>query len=251
MMKKWKRWLVLALATVLCLSLCGCEELEIMRAEHAVWQEDGSILWNGNVYRKLENVENVDVLDISYDYAWIYVTEPDVPVLLSTWFGEEFDVCGNGTLLERYDYRLAEDKTVWYCREDVYDETAALLEKGIEMTTYFYEYYNYSTDDFERYYLTKEQSEAVNTVFATVESEFAAVFEEPFIYEIDFYACDDSHRFESDVEMYMYKTEFGYYLEYDYLVYVVPEEYHDIFDGIWRAYLTNEGTLDAPPSMVI
>lgn len=250
-MKKWKRWLVLALATVLCLSLCGCEELEIMRSEHAVWQEDGSILWNGNVYRKLERVENIDVLDVSYDYAVVYATEPDVPVLLSNWFGESLDVCGNGTLLEYYDYRPAEHKTEWYCREDVYDETAALLEKGIEMTTYFYEYYNYSTDDFERYYLTKEQSEVINTVFATVRPIFDAVFEEPIIYEIYFYACDDSHRFESDVEMCMYTTESGYCIEYDDFIYVVPMEYHDVFDAIWRAYNNNEGTLDTPPSMVI
>ena len=250
-MTKLKRWLVLALVTVLCLSLCGCAELETMRAEHAIWREDGSILWNDVVYRKLENVDQIDVLDVSYDYAWIYVTESDVTVLLSNWFGEEFDVCGNGTLLEYYDYRLAEAETVWYCREDVYDETVALLDKGIEMTTYFYEYYNYSTDDFERYYLTKEQSEAINTVFATVRPIFDAVFEEPIINEIYFYACDDSHRFESDVGMYMYTTESGYCIEYDDFIYVVPVEYHDVFDTIWKAYNNGDGALKGPPSMVI
>ena len=250
-MKNRKRWLVLALATVLCLSLCGCDELETMRSEHAVWQEDGSILWNGTVYRKLENVENIDVLDVSYDYAGVYVTEPDVPVLLSSWFGESLDVCGNGTLLEYYDYRPAEDKTEWYCREDVYDETAALLEKGIEMTTYFYEYYNSSTNDFEKYYLTKEQSEAVNTVFATVQSIFNFMFEEPYIEGVYFYACDDSHRFESDIEMYMYTTESGYCIEFDDLVYVVPVEYHGIFAEIWMAYDDGNNAIAYPPSVVV
>ena len=91
-MKKMKRWIALLVALLMCLSLCGCQALDDMRATHAVYQEDGSILWNDVVYRKLENVDQIDVLDVSYDYAWIYVTESDVPVLLINWFGEEFDV---------------------------------------------------------------------------------------------------------------------------------------------------------------
>jgi hypothetical protein len=55
-MKNSKRWIALLLALLLCASLCGCTELETMRANHAVWQEDGSILWDGVVYRELANV---------------------------------------------------------------------------------------------------------------------------------------------------------------------------------------------------
>lgn len=250
-MKKWKRWLVLALATVLCLSLCGCDDLEVMRAEHGVWQEDGSILWNGAVYRKLENVANIDVLEISYDYISIRVTEPDVPVLLCSWFGDSLDVCAGGTLLEHYDYRLLEGRTTWYCREDVYDETAAVLENGVELTTYFYQYYDRITGDFKNYYLTTEQSEAVYDVFATVHPIFDAVYEEAFVDSIYLYACDESHRFESDIEMYMHTTESGYCIELDDLIYVVPMEYHEIFVRIWKAYDKSNYVMDYPPGMVI
>ena len=50
-MKTRKRWIALLAALMMCLSLCGCQELDDMRATHAFWQEDGSILWNGNVSR--------------------------------------------------------------------------------------------------------------------------------------------------------------------------------------------------------
>jgi hypothetical protein len=77
-MKKSKRWIALLLALLLCTSLCGCRELEDMRATHAVWQEDGTILWDGVVYRELQNVPEEYQ---HYVNGTIFVTETDVPVL--------------------------------------------------------------------------------------------------------------------------------------------------------------------------
>lgn len=251
MMKKWKRWLVLALATVLCLSLCGCAELETMRAEHGVWQEDGSILWNGAVYRKLENTTAVEEFDFTYSYVTIYVTEPDVPVLLSTMFGEGMDVYAYGTILGHYDYRLAEGRTTWYCREDVYDEMVKELEGGIQLNTYFYYYYDYQKGESVKYYLTEEQANTIHRILTTVDPVPSKDFDEPREDGLYLYICDDSHRFEQDTDKWLCRTPSSYYIESFDEFYVVPMEYNGIFDEIWKAYDDGSYVLDSPPSLVI
>ena len=250
-MKNWKRWLVLALATVLCLSLCGCDELEIMRANHAVWQEDGSVLWNGAVYRKLENTTAMEELGITYSYVSIYVTEPDVPVLLSQMLGDDMDVCADGTMLEYYNYRLAEGKTTWYCREDVYDDMVKKLENGVTLTTYFYYYWDYDKEESVRYYLTEEQANTIHRILTTVVPVPSEDFDEPMEDGLDLHICDDSHRFEQVTDKWLCKTQSGYYIESFDEIYVVPMEYHNVFEDIWKAYNNSNDMLDYPPSVVI
>ena len=250
-MKKWKRWLVLALATVLCLSLCGCDDLDTMRAKHAVWQEDGSILWNGAVYRKLENVEEMDKLDASYDYLTIWITEADVPVLLSDWVGESFDVCADGTMLKNYDYRLAEPEYVWYCREDVYDDVVKKLEGGIRLNTYFYYYYDWQREESAKYYLTAEQTDTIHRVLTTVTPVPIDEFDDLIVDDLYLYICDESHRFEQDTDKWLGVTESRYCIESYDTIYVVPLEYSAIFAEIWKAYGEGKYVLENPPSMVI
>lgn len=248
-MKKYKKFLALLLAALLCLSLCGCVDLDAMRSEHAVWQEDGSILWNGAVYRKLENVVDMDEMEFSYSYVTIYVTQPDVPVLLSDTLGDPYDVFADGTILGYYDYRLAEVRYTWYCREDVYDETVAMLEKGVQLNTYCYYYWDSTQQLNVKYYLTEEQANAIRHVLATVTPVHSDGLEEPIMDEIYLYASDENHLFEQGAER-LFITESGYcILSYEY-VYVVPMEYNRIFDEIWKAY--NESVyVYTPPTIVV
>ena len=248
-MKNRKRWLVLALATVLCLSLCGCDELETMRSEHGVWQEDGSILWNGAVYRKLENTLSMGEFDFTYSYVTIYVTEPDVPVLLSTMFGEAMDVSADGTILEHYDYRLAEERTTWYCREDVYDEMVKELENGVNLTTYLYYYWDYEKQMSVPHYLTEEQSKTIHQVLTTVIP--VPSNEIPVDDELYLYISDDSHRFEQNTDKWLCISESRYYISSYDEIYAVPMEYNAIFDGIWKAYNDSIYVMENPPGMVI
>ena len=75
--KRSKRIFCLLTAIVLCFSLTACNELDEMRATHAIKQEDGSILWNGHTYRALE--EYYGECKIDYDKT-VYVTDPEVPL---------------------------------------------------------------------------------------------------------------------------------------------------------------------------
>lgn len=250
MMKKWKRWIAVALATLLCFSLCGCSELEQMRAEHAVWQEDGSILWNGAVYRELELNDSNRELDFAYDYVTIYVTEPDVPVLLSEMFGDGMDVCANGTLIKFYDYRN-DYRYKLYCREDAYDEMVNKLENGVNMNTYLYYYWDYDRQESVPYYLTEEQSYAIHTVLTTVIPVPIEDFSELIEDELYLYICDDSRLFEQDTGKWLSITESRYCISLYDEIYAVPVEYAAIFTEIWKAYDDSIYVLEDPPGIVI
>ena len=250
-MKKYKRWIAILLASLLSLSLCGCQRLDDMRAEHGVWQEDGSVLWNGNVYRKLENTLSLEKFDFVYGRITIYVTEADVPVLLSNVFGTMMDVCADGTLLEYYDYRLLEGKRQLYCREDVYDEMVKTLADGVQLDTYYYYYYDYNREESLQYYLTEEQTNTIHRILTTVTPVPIKEFDGAIADEVHLYICDDSHRFEQDTDTWLCITESCYCIKTYDEIYAIPMKYNGIFTEIWKAY--NEGIyiLEDPPSLVV
>lgn len=247
-MKSCKRWIALFVALMMCLSLCGCQVLEDMRAAHAVYQEDGSILWNGNVYRQLANVELRDEINMVYEYQTVFVTTADVPVLLSDLMGEQYDVCADGTLLESNYWN--EGYTL-YCREDVYEETAACLQNGIEIDTYYYGYWN-EEDEYVNYYLTEYQANTVNDVLTTVMPSAYEEYEDVGIWNSLYLSgCDESRRFSKDYLLDLWITESGYIIIADEGTYLVPEAYNPIFNDITKLYVEAMGYWDAPPSYVV
>lgn len=246
-MKKAKRWIALLVALLMCLSLCGCQALDDMRATHAVYQEDGSILWNGQVYRQLGNVEMRDEIAMVYDHQFINVTTKDVPVLLSDVFGEQYDVCADGTLLESNYW--SEGYTL-YCREDVYEETAEYLKNGFQLETYYYSYLDENFDS-NNYYLTEYQTNTINDILASVIPAPYTEYEDEEIWDsLILHGCDKTHRFSQNYLLDLWMTESGYFLATDEDVYPVPETFHPIFNDIVKAYV---GSMEewAPPSYVV
>ena len=63
--------------------------IDEMQEVHGFWQEDGSILYKGNVYYKSQTL-----IDINYDVMgsnkMVVITNDDVPVLLSETFGTKY-----------------------------------------------------------------------------------------------------------------------------------------------------------------
>lgn len=169
-MKKMKRWIAIVLVVLMSLPLCGCQMLDEMRSVQAKVQEDGSIIWNGVVYREFvwvpEGVNPLTSIDLE-------VTEADVPVLLSSFFGSAGDVSPNGIWLQArdpdgYDWLL-------YCREDMYEQMVSYVEENLydkepELTQYYQRYYSMDTYAQEYLFLTTAQTNAVNHILATVES---------------------------------------------------------------------------------
>ncbi len=173
-MTKAKRVLSLVLVALMCLSLCSCKELDEMRAHHAIMQEDGTVLWNQAVYKLLPefDYEVVDAYGLypESDIRWIAVTEPEIPVLLSEYFGSRMYVYNQQTLLFGWS-----DERSYYCREDCYDRVLQQLMEIQQISlpdgnTYYVGMALWFADggDKRRIDLTSAQQEAVETIIETV-----------------------------------------------------------------------------------
>ena len=172
-MKKIIRVTALIVSVILLCSLfTGCDMLDEMRRAHAVKDENGNILLNGNEYKyvpfasltSLFNFEIIATRDI-------YVTEPDVPVLLSEGFYENSGcVSEDGKYICIYDENY---DSIYYCRTDVYDTLIERLETPFEpeVLAYPYYYYDYENDEeiYGNYTLTEEERKAVEDVLRSVE----------------------------------------------------------------------------------
>lgn len=242
-MKKCKRWLAIVFVSLMCLSLCGCQELDDMRASHAVWQEDGTILWNGNVYRLLENAP--DELQ-AYGGSTVYVTEADVPVLLSAEFGEYFTSSKDGMLLRGYSYNAFDVIAhIIYCREDRYEEITEYLQQTTEMKEmnhYFYYYWSYETDEQEVYYFSLDQVKVMDDLMANL--IFEPALDDFYHYtdleefSVSVGKCDEKHLFHEDYVLEIIFRGGKYYLNRADGGYVaqVPAEYDRAMEDIVKAY---------------
>lgn len=235
-MKKWKRWIAILLMSVMCLSLCGCQSLEDMRAAHAFWQEDGSIRWNGNVYRRLDDVPDSFQL---YTEHTVCVTEADVPVLLSDWLGDEFTADEEGVMLHSWYW---EGEETYFCREDKFEEMATYFQQDIELDTYFYTYWPVKDGKAETayYYLSDEEKYVINELFNVsdfneVEDDFYNSFEEG-DFSVVLGRCDGKHLFAEHYALEIVFMQGEYYLFADGLMAVVPSTYNAVFEEIVADY---------------
>lgn len=249
-MKKLKRLFALCLSFVLlCLCTTGCNAIDEMRAHHGVYAENGNVIIMGETqYRRLPHNEYLAVTNASPDR--IYVTDKDVPVLLSNMLGAAFCSYNDGLLLQSSAY--GEER--YYCRTDKYDELAARLEEGFNPTGYCYRYtkFNPETQEFTEhtYLLTKEQEEAVHEVVANVAGDARSESERyNNDYSITLYSCSDDmllQNYEYTIE----KLYGSYYLvEYDNITnmdiaYTVPSKKYAIFDAICQSKLEAEKVED-------
>lgn len=126
-MKKFIRTAILVFAlTVFCFSLSGCHALDTARNAQAFLNDDGTISYDGKIYKPLpagsEYAELTYSLISSYiENNTVYITEKDVPVLLSGIVGtsahidkDKKIICANYVIDNSSDSRN-------YCREDIYD----------------------------------------------------------------------------------------------------------------------------------
>lgn len=238
-MKKAKRLIAFFFTMLLCLSLCGCQDLEEMRAAHAFWQEDGSIKWNGDIYLPLEGVP--EELDFTYASS-IKVTEEDVPVLLSEMLGDTLSVNITGVLLHNWGC----DEEVYFCREDAYDAMMAYLKQGIEMDTYYYTYWeDYNDDNEEYYYLTEEQGRVIDELMSTLsfeelDDEFYSSLDVD-EYTVSLGRCDENHWFtETYVLEIAWQNGAFHLIDDDNQIGRVPAEYNATMRSIVKAYYKAE-----------
>lgn len=232
-MKKCKRWIAVLLVVVLCLPLCSCQRLDEMRAAHAVWQEDGSIKWDGNVYRKLADSPKISII---CDPTTIWLTEEDVPVLLSETIGEYCRISRNRVIL----IVPGLEGEVLYCREDMCDFMTEHL-KNPELTTYYYNCWDHESDEEHYYYLSVTQGSTIDQLIT--ELEFVDVDGE-FYYDVtanDFRVmlgkCDSERLFGANYVLEIVRKSGTFYLMTpDEQIAQVPSKYDDIMKIIVSVY---------------
>ncbi len=124
-MKTALRKIFVLVALCLAVCLCGCDMLDQARMNHGIFL-DGNVVLNGNTYLAMD-------VDLSWNFQVnhnfernIYLTQPEVPVLLREQEGEPYSISREGTLLVK-DATSWDDTSTFYCREDAADEVKAFL----------------------------------------------------------------------------------------------------------------------------
>ena len=122
MNKTIKRLSALVLAAASCLVLCSCNIKEMKEARAFYSENEGEIIWDGQVYKSLDRQYLPEGFEMRTEGV-CYITEKDVPVLLSTVFGDGAVYNHNKTMV-----RGSGVKSSCYAREDVFDYVNTLFE---------------------------------------------------------------------------------------------------------------------------
>ena len=159
---------LLMLCALLCTSLCGCDAIDELRASVGTKTDDNTVVWNGVTYKRMDALQSskIEVGGQNYDQA-VFLNDDNVPVLLMSMFCAEYHPTENGVFLCGVDYDAwsagikpigsEEGYVTWYyCREDRFDDVAAQLRDGLDLTGYQYNYYDYDEGKTKTYNFTEE-----------------------------------------------------------------------------------------------
>ncbi|MBQ8538949.1 MAG: hypothetical protein IJ433_04795 [Ruminococcus sp.] len=260
MKKLFKPTILVVLIIMMLSTLTGCKELDSMRKVHAVWTEKGvydSFTLNGVEYKKVLADNLPYVYQMSEEQ--IFVTEPDVPVLLAASNGITFSKSRDGNFICGYlyddptieyalnhafsasEYINSGTNYVLYCKADIYEDVLEIINNGIEYNNYAYLYYDYedgmSTASY--YYLTDEENEAINKIIKEAKPTDDFDMDDNYS-NLYISTVSEDHYFTDSVEYEILfsnddsKYVFTYYsaVEEEWLSYQVPEDMTDTFDKI-------------------
>ena len=238
-MRGYIKHIILILSSlILMFTLSGCDIVGDARSTHAYTQVkngEASIIYGDIEYKLLPSNENLSPLATDYDNI-IYVTEPDVPVLLSYFIGQPYAQSDDGIfLLGAYD-----TSDVYYCRADKYDDILKKLNGDFVATNLCYSYYSYN-EDYDSYTETRTlldsaESSAIESVLSTVEGTvIPEIANLDYDYLVEVYACSDDTLFMSHYIDILLKGS-DYYLilynEASTVSYKVPAAESDIISEI-------------------
>lgn len=219
-MKKYVKLIsAVLLAVFICAGLCSCKQLDELRDCRAVYgKTEETLYFRKAEYKLLPQCDDLYIEDENIGY----VTEKDVPILLSDMIGKLvwFDDEALFITAERYPY----GPKVW-CRADIYDEMVQKIENyELDSFCYWnpdYDYHNEGLVQREYIVVTSPVDEIIRSAFAgegiKVESEGK--------YEITyttFQPCDKTTTFiDTDTMIMLNSNGSEYYL----LVYQRNEDY--------------------------
>ncbi len=238
-MKKVKRAICLMAVFAVCLSLCGCNMLDELRASRAVYTDNGNLLFgDGTEFAPLPECEELN--PYFNDYKVIYIVEEDLPLLLTTFQDNYYEMSDDGLFV----YVFTDENGGYYCRTDVYDSVLERIENGFAPEICVYHCYEYDTHKDITYTLTQEQMDAIDRVLTTQESY--AVRPETTLkmdYCVYLYMCSADMLFAKEtVSISVFQDKYCIIdnTGEDRIVYNVPEEWNDTFAEIMELQIQIE-----------
>ena len=191
MKKTVKLIAICAIISVLAVGLCSCDRIDEMRAVHAKWNEDGeSFTLGGEEYKYVGLSSMLSIPSIAT--RTVYITDADVPVLLSEDAGEH----------ARYNmnYKVVEDNSKFYAAQDNYDYAKWVLSNQSKaMTNYGVHHYK-STDDgfvWEFCVVPRAVKSVLDETIRGMENEPESSIKGNAQHYIDLNVCDDKGMFLS------------------------------------------------------
>ena len=237
-MKKFlKGFCTIFLIGAMIFAFTGCNALDDMRAHQIFPNEDGSFVINGIRYVPLDANEYFAPGEtVMEDY---YLTEPDVPVLLSQQYA-----LGRMDLTE--DGRFCRDwyRGIWFCAEDIYEEMQARNLEPFVPEILFYNFYNMNKNGewVEIIYtLSEEETTAIAEVMKGEPLQLGNGIYISYDWEYSLIEASEDLLFRHSGPC-IGKAGDTYYLstykETGATTYQVPEEFNALFDNFSAAYLS-------------
>lgn len=196
MKRFFKITLTLLLTLTLLFSFTSCIWIDELREKHAVHGQNGELILNGTVYKKLLNSG-----DFYVDYSVsAYLTKSGVPVLLAPGMSEYIYITHDDLFIARGDYWYGRD---YYVKEEFYEKYQNLcksytLDRYCIFKKYFtdengnviYEQTPLILDEFTQnvFEMTIETVEPTEKKFSTSQ----------LVDEIQIYQCDETGYFSKE-----------------------------------------------------
>ena len=199
---------------ILCTSLSGCFMIDFFREYQGFFTEDGRIEYDGKLYRLLPDSQSISVYFSNYET--VFITEPDVPALLSQDYGTAFKLSEDRVFLEEYDSFY---KDGLYCEETRYNEYAEKISAGIVLDCYGL------INDSKVRILTEKETAMINSTVS--DDGFRAYEDLPLSYGMDIYACTPDGFFIKEA----YRI-----LEYEDDFYIGKKSYYSDDMYTWELY---------------
>lgn len=231
-MKKTIKIISLLLAVfIIGAALTGCNALDKMRANHAVWtspDNEDSITLGDKVYKRTNVL--AQNLNMGKDVKWIRITDNDVPVLLSDRFGNNGRLSADGKFITT-NGGIA-NITNAYCIEE-FCETFEALAKNAELNKMCARRYG------DYFMVSNEFLTAVKT--AELFNDESII--EQLIYRYELCYCDNTLMFVNKNYNYnvYYIADGSWYICYvsdsDYnerVYYKIDPKYNELFGSVYK-----------------
>lgn len=241
-MKHIKKILCLSLAVLLCFSLIGCNAIDNKRKVQIHYNEEENLVYDGKEYKLLPECSAFSP-DMTHTQN-LFLTEEDLPVLLSEIFGISAYLTKDKLFISTDAFTYSDSKFAIYARSDIFDSIAARIKSGdyFDGFCFCYSYWDENGNYNETYKIISEEAEkAVKEIISTGTPDEEIDIDLLYTYEVtDLRACSNDLLFNEysatiyKTEKYIYITAFtGLNKEQ---VFKVSEEYYDAINEIVESY---------------